>query len=436
MRDSYKQLIINIILACLYVLEYRYAYINYVIKWYGYADLTYEPINYTWLLVIQAVIPIFFFHGIKNFSSGLSFFVYVFVYVPFIVTIHLADFPTSIRVSQGIVFLVIMILYFATDSFVLGGSFYQKYRRKLSFRNFEIFVLILFAIAIVLNWKNLRFVNFFADSSLLYELRETSGISGFGRFNAYLTLWLSHGFLPILLVYYFKTNKRVKLIACTFAFIVMFMMDKQKITMLIPFVMLGLLYVLKKHNGFVTKYLHMLVIIVMSLSSFIVCKWVNDTESPIANNLSLLLIVRTQCIEGEQLDRYTRFFEVANNPYTYYTHITVLNKLTGAYPYSMSIGEAVAGGDSNSNATFLLMDGLAAMGVIGCMFISIIFVLAKAFLNSMGKRYDDRYLLVIFLFAIFSMLNTSLATSFLSFGALCIYLSLLFFDLPALRLYK
>ena len=54
------------------------------------------------------------------------------------------------------------------------------------------------------------------------------------------------------------------------------------------------------------------------------------------------------------------FFETTGQPHTYYSHINIVNALTGMYPYKDSIGRAVMDRDSNANGNFWLMDGIAA----------------------------------------------------------------------------
>lgn len=430
-----RTLLVNLCVAILYTLEYRYAYLHYVIARFEYSNLTYSPLSGSLpVLLFQSVLPFIFYRGFKNIASGLSFFIYLFVYVPFVVTLHVADFPIWFRVSAGLVFFVIMCLYFITDNKSVLSHFYIKKRSKLKFQHFEILVLGLFLLAVIINRSNLTFVNFLSADNALYELRAEDYVGNLGKFNIYLTLWLSHAFIPILLVAYYMDRKWLKFGASIFGLIVMFMIDKQKITFIIPFVMWAMLYVYRKRRNFLERYFHIFIMSSMALLSLFLTNRVEKTDNIAFQGIAMIVVLRTQCIEGEQLDRYAHFFEMKDNPYTYYTHIRFINKLTGAYPFPKSIGEMVADNEgSNSNATFLLMDGLAAAGLAGCIFISILFILIKSILNAMGRKYQNTLLLIIMLFAIFSLLNTSLFTSLLSFGFIIIYFSLFFFKFPSLE---
>lgn len=431
-----NSLLLNIIVAVLYVLEYRYAYLHFVIERFGYANLTYDPVSgLTVLMLLQAVLPIVLYKGFRNIASGLSIFTYIFVYVPFVVTIYIASFPTYLRILFSLVFFILMCLFFATDNYSALKGVFIKRKRVFSFRYFEILFVLLFITALVINRRNLTFVNFLSADNALYELRAEEGVGELGKFNIYLTLWLSHAFLPILLVYYYINRKWLKFALSIVGFMVMFMIDKQKITFIIPFVMWGMLYVYRTRKQFLERYFHIILMSIMALSSLFLTYRIQKTDNIALSGVAMIVILRTQCIEGEQLDRYAQFFEIENNPYTYYGHVRLINAITHTYPYPKSIGEMVADKEgSNSNATFLLMDGLAAAGLFGCLLIGLIFIFVKSVLNAMGKKYDNLLLVTILLFAIFSMLNTSLFTSLFSFGFIIIYFTLLFFKFPALEI--
>ena len=120
----------------------------------------------------------------------------------------------------------------------------------------------------------------------------------------------------------------------------------------------------------------------------------------------------------------------------------LINKLTGLYPYgSLSIGQAVAGDGSNSNAAFWLMDGIAGWGIIGCIIISIIFIFFKSLMNSMDSRCSVGITVTILLFGIQSMVNMSLMTAILTNGFFVLFLLFFFLNVgtienPKLNTYK
>lgn len=426
---------LNIIVAVLYAIEYDYAYSDFVFKAFGYMDLTHVDIScvdYCFMIILSAF-PIIFYKGFQNVACALSLFIYVFVYIPFINCIFTADWPIEIRVTYGIIFITLMIIYFLTDLKSSFNSLIQSRHSYLSFKTLEIITIILFLIVIAFNLGRIRFVNIFSQAELMYELRAENNANR-NIFITYFILWIGHAFLPILLVTYYVRKQRTRFLLAIAGYILVFMLDMQKITFLIPFVMWLMLYYYSKHKESFRKTFHIFMMTVLLIPSLLCTRFYE--KNPALLGAGLLLIVRTQCIAGEQLDRYVRFFEVKKNPYTNYAHINLINSITGEYPYGdKSIGQAVADDGTNSNATYLLMDGVAAKGSFGTLIIGILFLMFKNIINSLGRRYDNMYVIIILFFGIFSMLNTSLFTSILSFGFLIVYLILLKFRINELEKY-
>ena len=139
---------------------------------------------------------------------------------------------------------------------------------------------------------------------------------------------------------------------------------------------------------------------------------------------------------GLQMEHYFDFFVVNNNPFTLYGHINVINLLTGIYPYKESIGKTINTDGSDSNATFLLMDGVAAGGIVGCLIIGVTFIILKSIINSCDRKCDVSLCVSIFLFSIQSLLNVSLFTTFFTHGILMILIIFFFFNLKGLSYLK
>ena len=61
-KGTFSYILINIIATVLYVLEYKYVYENFVIEQYAYANLTYNPVGNTFLLVLVCTLPILLYN--------------------------------------------------------------------------------------------------------------------------------------------------------------------------------------------------------------------------------------------------------------------------------------------------------------------------------------------------------------------------------------
>lgn len=427
--------LLSTVITLLYIIEYHYAYTTFTIGVYEYMGLTHRDISSgdTILMYIISLLPIYWYKGFKFISSALSIFVYIFIYIPFIETLFTAILPLEIRISYGCVIFLLMILFFGTDKISLFSKLFKKRRHVLSFKYLWCLFLILLVIVLISNIGNLKFVNIFTQQDLMYELRGEIHDSRSGIIP-YLIPWLGRAFIPILIVYYYIKKSKIILSLVLASGVLIFMVDMQKSTFLYPLVMIFLLYLNSKYKAIFRKYFHLALMISMMVPSFILCRYYEKNQNPIIVGISTMIIYRTQCIAGTQLDRYLNFFEVQNNPYTYYSHIGLINNITHSYPYGdNSIGQAVAGDGTNSNAAFILMDGVAAWGIIGMIVSGIMFIIFKSALNSINYRYDRTYIIIILLYGIISLINTSLFTCLLSYGLIILYILLLKFKIPLLE---
>lgn len=426
-KRNYK--LLTMIAAFLYIVEYHFIYEQFIAVYYSYAKINYSPIssNGYLALILQAFLPIIFFKGIKNISSFYSFFIYIFVYIPFVDALHTCGIPESISFSYGIVFFICMSLLFITDSLYIGKHHINKARKLLPFSFFEASVLVVLIFCIIINLPNMTFVNFLSDSSDLYEKRAAYSSSGSFKIAYYLVLWLAHFLLPFLSVVYITNKKYLKLVAVIVASILVYMINMQKATFIIPILIIIAYYLYLKFQKIFINYVPILVILIIGGVSLLLF---HNLSNPVIFEIAAIFIMRTQCIEGMEFDRYIHFFEVANNPKTHYTHINIINKLIDAYPYPESIGRMVAGDGGNSNATFWLMDGVAAEGILGVVLITIIFVITKGYLNSIGLKFN--YMIVVFslLFIFAATANVSFFTVILSDGLLIGILTYYFVNIP------
>lgn len=410
----------TMLLAVVYSMFYDYIYQRFIYETFDYMGVEYDPMSggkyFLYLLVASS--PLLAYRGFDSLAAGFSLLTYLLAYIPCIHALYVTDrLAPEIIFIYTVVFFVCMSSFFLTDKLYLLKSVFSKKRvPPLSFSFIECVALLLLVVLVADNIGRLQMVDIFSESDRLYDLRTEFGDSRH-RWMKYLLQWLTTAFLPFLLISYLKTRSYLKYGIAMAGYLTVFMMDMQKITFLLPFI-LTLVYFIrnKKRTGF-RLYLHsglMGAMIGISLLLY-VCR-----DNPLGFVLSGIFILRTMCISGVLFTLYIHFFE--NHPYTYYTHVNIVNWLTDAYPYADVLGRAVTRGGMNANATFWITDGLAAMGWSGILVISLLFILFKAVLNSIEYRYDRYDCFIIFLPAVSMMLNASLFTAVLSCGFLVLYL--------------
>lgn len=409
-----------------FVLMIMYAYVfDYIIKTfmfglfsymmtYTYRDMSIER---TLLYLFLASFPILLYKGYNYLASIISFFVYILIYVPFIHILFVADYPSELSVLYIIFFFVFMCVAFLTDNITFGRTYMKSAKKKITLKKFERVVVLLLLIAVIMNISNMHFVNFLSDAEgTLYDLRAVNNTNS-NAISDYLCRWLSQFLLPCLLVSY-MIQKDYKKAAIPFVGCVcMYMIDLLKATLVVPIMTILFYFLYKRNPQSFNNNFHIYIIVALMVLPLILI----SSEGMETSAITALLVMRTQCIAEVEFSQYFDFFQLQNNPYTYYTHIGVIGSLTGAYPYKQPLGYVVSGGAANSNATFFLTDGMAGGGIVSCIFIAIIFIVLKSYLNSVGDYYNKGLVTIILFFPIASLANVSLFTALLTGGFIVAY---------------
>lgn len=430
----------NLLLALFYAMAYDYVYLHFVNYHFGYAlDGDYVGLlglNYFSYLLIAAF-PFIFFKGVKSIASTFSLIIYVMSYIPIINALMVYRFTESERIQYIFIYCIMMILFFLTDGFFLFKNLFTAKRKLISFKVIEIIAAVCIFFILVINVSQMHFSNFLGEAAKeMYELRADNEIRGI-----YIFCWVRGAFLPLMTVYYLKTRQYKKYVLAFMAFILLFMIDKQKVTAVFPLLITALYYIVSNYGKYFTLYFHTFLIlflggISLSMVYYIDFYEISFSSNPLPFTIASLLIMRTQCICGEELVNYFLFFVEQGNPFTNYGHVGIINSLTGVYPYTESVGQVVAGGEANSNATFWLMDGMAAAGILGVVIISIIFIIFKSMMNSLEFRCNMSICICIMLYGINYMLNVSLFTSINSSGLFILFLIILLSDMKEFNVEK
>lgn len=428
--------VMGLLCVVIYTIVYDYIVRDYLFAIFGYAlNYSYHPMNNISFAyyVVYCAFPIVCYKGFNHIASIISLFCHIFLYIPFAHTLFVADYPAGITAEYLLFFFVAQCIFYLTDSWKFGRNKFIS-SHLISFQLFEKCIYILLLLTILINFSKMHMVNIFSadEQSLLYDLRAENNASSF-PLNDYLVTWMNHIFIPILMVCYLQQHNYFKLIIAFVGMIAIFMIDMQKISFLIPFAIIIFYYLYKAYPIAYKTYFHVALTLTCSLLPLLLMPFISN---PKVFTISAILINRTLCVEGRQLATYMNFFEITNHPYTYYTHINIINKLTGAYPYAESIGRTVSFGEANSNATFFLMDGMAGAGICGCILVTLIFIILKSYFNTIGDYYDKSLCIIILFFSISSLMNVSLFTSLLTGGFLLFYIIVRTVNLKDLRYLK
>lgn len=405
------------ILSIIYLFVYDYLFHDFIFEQFGYFGVEYQPMSIltmiTWVTI--SIIPVSFYHGVVNVSSYITFFLYLFVYIPFIHAIYITtDISFLQKDFVSIVVCALFILYMNIGKHIKLLKDINI-TPKIPFKYIEFLTILLSVIYVAANINRMHFVNIFTQQDVLYDLRaQNSEEIGEGNIFAYLRGWLFGAFYPFLLVDYLKNKKWVSTLCILFGYIILFMVDMQKLTFFMPFALTALYFLIKLNIHTICNRLHSFIIGFLILLSLVL---MNLQENKIVFTVASILILRTICVTGWLTQTYFLFFN-NGNPFTHYSHINIVNMLTNNYPYDVPLGMAVSYQSQNANATFLLTDGYAAWGIAGIVVIGVIFYLFLEFANSISYKYKLEDLLVLFLPTVSYLLNVSFFTTLLSNGLL------------------
>ena len=244
--------------------------------------------------------------------------------------------------------------------------------------------------------------------------------------TGYLVCWLSAFFLPTILVFGLYTKGKIYIALSLIGTIILYGINTMKIELFIPFFIVSQYIIL--NNEKIRLYRIQINAIALAL---IITILIPIESIAAVLDIKSIILQRTLAQPGLLFSEYINFFK--DNPYTYYSHINVINLLFNYYPYGdYSIGQMVHGGDSNSCAGFFAFDGIAAGGIWGLVFICFVFSLYLLVLKAIDNKHlhslrKKSFFILITLPSTIALCNSSFFTYLLSRGIFLI-IFLIFLD--------
>lgn len=419
--------LLNVFSAILYIAIFDYIWKYWLNKYYLNLGCSYYPSTFLESLpsYIFCLLPIWFFRGITKISTIASVILYIFAYIPIILNLHYSrlNFPEFPVLTCQIILLIFMSLFFLADIFkvpILTKSTFSNY--KISFQSLIIITFLSTLYLAIAYGGHMKLANF----QDIYALREDNKSITESGLNGYLLLWTTNVFYPLIFLYGFFSRRPKYIIAICAGYLLTFMMTGQKTNFFMPIILLAFYYLLKIQTKFGIKFFPLIVLSLVFLS-FVLLNTSDD--SPIFI-FKMILFYRTMGVCGSIFGSYVAFFE--NNPYTYYSHIGIVNKITHSYPYGTTdLGYVITDGDSNANACFFTTDGIAAYGLIGLIIICLIFFVYLVVLNKIIDSTQNKNLIFLaFVPTLVGLLNVSFFTYLLSKGVFLLIILSLFLRFP------
>lgn len=408
----------NLLLAIAFSIVYILGYIYFLFYHFEYAgfDLV-EKLDYLRIgvSVIMASFPIIFFDRVKALSSFISIFIFLILYMPIILTFAISVEGKNFEIFEiQWPFVIGMVLFFLSDTFLVKAK--NTYVLKVDLFKMVFYLTILSTLYMLLIYRNNLKLASFED---VYIQRFANADIGTDIFTRYISSWLANFMIPVCLAYGLIGKKHIYTIIGTASCIVIYMATAAKSVVLFPFIFVGF-YILFSRNRIYEVYriLGITLLVIMIITLFFGF-----------NVFSSLFWMRTVGNGGYMTVHYYNFF--STHPNTFYTHINIIKAITGAYPYGIyDIGQVVGKyywtEDMSANANFWASDGIAAMGLIGVLFISVVFFITLRLINFITYKYNKLFLVLAFIPFLSSLLNMPLFSSLWTGGAIwmLVFLSL------------
>lgn len=416
----------RVTLVLAYLCCYHWSYVSYVNPTWEYGHYYYfsRELELHVLFYVFALFPLIFLRSVispANFGVSL---IYLLSYAPGQLTI-LFMWTGSERelIAVGLLLMVSMcVLIFAAEAAQPESeSFAMLKRAAISEVDIspviKMFLYVLTIVAVVVliieNRGHMKLVSFYDVYSLRSEAAAASGgVSG------YLTMWLSLVLVP----YYAAraiTHRRWCLFAASLAIaLLLYMSNGSKISLLMPFVVLGLRPFLS--GDFISR-------LTLALLSALIILMIIDNQ--IFDLVKAIFVARTLSVSGWTIAIYHEYF--TTHMFTNFGHVGIVQALFDNYPYGayspgQMIGSNYSGSaEANFNAGFWASDGIAAVGVAGIWIVTIPVALYLIILNWVSKGKSTVFVCLWSVGFWVTLMNAPLSVALLSGGGILLVVALL-----------
>lgn len=420
-RLLYGSRILSMVATVVYVAIFSYVYEVYITVNHGIsAGMYFRDFNayeYTFVYVVCGLIGYCMPTSIDRASSLFIWFLSVFYVLPAIVlTFHIGSRDLEFYYVANIC-LVLAMCWMA---------FITQYHGGISVPGGEIFGP-KFAVYLLICWLIFTAILFFVFGSIMsfsgvddiYQQRALSKQVDSGFIVDYIRTYYSYVINPMLIGLGLSQRRWSFVFVGVFGSLVTYLIDAQKIALLLVFAMFGLFYALKR--GFVGTWIFTLVIALACLGVFLVARL-----SPLAAYIADVLLLRAIAIPGATFVQYYDVFSF--NGYTYWSSVRGLNFIVSPpaiyaqdpdWPeLGVIIGRAyfpwVEG--LNNSASGFSGEGVAAAGAFGVLVIGFLIGVYLRLVDEASRRWHKPFVLVALVPMAMAMANAHLSTVLVSFG--------------------
>ncbi|MBD3652398.1 hypothetical protein [Kangiella sp.] len=406
---AHKRLVF-IVSILVYCLSLYYAYSSVAVKnfhYFGYGDGAPSFVDLVSIIIYGLIPAIIIPLNNARPSSYIVMIIYLIIYLPSLIIINDSGITLYIekRALSFILFLSFIINVIATRIPLLNVS---KIRLNLSLNVYDLVsavaVLLFFVVVIYLS-QNFSIIGL----SDIYEKRDALHDIELGK-AAYLPVWLSNFFAPILIARAIIKKRRLLLIFGFVIYLFLFFTIGAKLYLLAPgYFVLSYLYL----KYLPTKF-PVLPILFSGMLLFPIIIHLSQLQD-LAFLYEGIISMRVFLVQGLSPLIYSDYF--FNHEFTYFSHVSVINEFV-TYPYNQKIPLVLDDyyGLGNFNAPYYVSDGLASAGYIGMLSMALVFSSFFYIFDCLAKGHDGKMVILSISVFVVSLSNSSLPTSITTFG--------------------
>jgi len=413
----------------LYFFIFRYIYINWLSPIYIGWNFIYNepPAGYTLFAFLLSILPTVW---IPICLKRTTQFIYLILYI----TVFIPSMQVPLYMALESPFNVACFMVTLTGGFaIIGGSYFLplfkvrfiKISRFTFWAVFFALTLILMLYCFYIFRGHMEIVSFWK----VYDLRLRSREIIKGTTVGYAIMLLSSVINPFLMSWGLVHKKIIFFSIGALGQIFLYSTTASK-SVILSILFIILFYIILKGRQIYWS-LKIVWGIVAVLAGLLIINLIFEVDNDNALFLaSSIIFMRLFGTPGLLSGQYHHFFQ--NNPLTYYSHVTGINLLVDnpyERPVSFEIGYYFMGNiDLNQNAHFWATDGLAALGLLGIIVISILCFFIFWLVDSLVVRHALIFTVLTTIFITLNLSNASLFTVLASGGLS--FLTIMLYFLP------
>ncbi len=414
--SPFKQRALLILGILVFIACYQWAYIHWLFPTFGYLGYDYNPPSAGYLLLawlLSALPSLWMPLSIDRPSKLIYWVLYLFVFIPsMFIPLFAAINPPS-QVAE------LMLVLFA--GFALTGLSYRRpllklHPHQISSSRFGYglgLVVGVFTLWVLIAFRgNLHIVSF----TDIYDVRNDADAVMAGTLLNYPLLLLSCAINPFLMGWGLYYKRASLFVIGMLGQVLVYSCFGTKASILSVLFILGFYLLFRvRRIPFALTLTWALVAIYVGLSlSFV---FAGDEPGLILTGILALVFMRTFALTGLLTAQYYYFFQ--HNPLTLYSHLKGVSWFIN-YPYHYYLGSEIGyyyyGSLVDTTAHLWAMDGLAALGLPGILFVSVVCALVFWVLDSAAQKHDPRLAALVICYAAYNLASLSMFTTLLSRG--------------------